>query len=89
MEPQDARERLQAQGWEYVENEEGGVVWQVQRNVTAKQAYTDHQVEWWMDEETEVSEEDGRGDGKGFLEKLQPGDVIALWARALVSGLRR
>lgn len=87
MEPASAREHLQAHGWDFVAADDGSLAWPVQRNVTATPTPKEHEVEWWLNEEVEASDEDGSGDGKGFVEKLQPGDVVALWARAMVRSL--
>ena len=46
----------------------------------------DYRVHWFADTRTEVEDPRAVGDGEGFLSVLKPGDKIALWARAEVSG---
>ncbi|KAF2806865.1 uncharacterized protein BDZ99DRAFT_465625 [Mytilinidion resinicola] len=59
-------------------------VWHIQRNMCASPQERTHEVEWREGSAFDPSL--GSGDGKGFCETLQPGDRIAIWARALYPG---
>lgn len=84
--PGEARGYLRGHGWDMVENEgDGDVVWRVHNNITACRTYKDYRVEWVAGVPTDVGDPRAMGDGKGFLEMLRSGDVVALWARAEVS----
>lgn len=82
--PADARGFLQQHGWDFVEHDQG-LTWKVHNNITAQEKYANHRVDWVAGMETEVENPDAMGDGRGFLERLTPGCIIALWARAEVS----
>jgi len=59
-------------------------VWRIQSNLCAYVSETTHEVEWREGQQFDPSP--GSGDGKYFLETLQPGDRIGVWARALYPG---
>ncbi|KAF2498268.1 hypothetical protein BU16DRAFT_615332 [Lophium mytilinum] len=59
-------------------------VWHIQRNMCASPQERTYEVEW-RDGST-FDPLPGSGDGQGFCETLQPGDRIAIWARALYPG---
>ncbi|KAI0379295.1 hypothetical protein F5Y04DRAFT_260119 [Hypomontagnella monticulosa] len=77
-----AREALRERGWEFVEAPDGSVAWRVCNNITARSEYRDYRVEWKRGVETEVEDERAVGKGEGFLELLEPGCCVVLWARA-------
>ncbi|KAJ8119875.1 hypothetical protein ONZ43_g3271 [Nemania bipapillata] len=79
--PPEARDHLEGQGWDMVEDN-GAVVWRVHNNVTASHEYRHYKVDWVAGVPTEVGDPRAMGDGEGFLELLRPNDVIVLWARA-------
>jgi len=61
--------------------------WHVQANKVANKDYLDYEIVW---DDREADEEenppDGRGLGNGFIDNLQPGDCVALWAGAQYPG---
>ncbi|KAJ7879351.1 hypothetical protein B0H13DRAFT_2543699 [Mycena leptocephala] len=65
-----------------VRDASGSSRWTVQRNVCVSNVYQQHTVTWGADNATTL----GAGDGEGFLEKLEPGDRIAVITRALHPG---
>jgi len=81
--PIEAREKLAAQGWDFVENR-NRVVWKVHNNITACADYNRYRVDWVLGVPAEIDDPRATGDGENFLELLQPGDRVALWARAEV-----
>ncbi|KAL0259730.1 hypothetical protein SLS55_005470 [Diplodia seriata] len=81
--PARAREALVERGWDFVEREDGGVVWKVCDGVTTSGEYRDRRVEWKRGVETQVGDEgEAVGRGEGFLERLTTGRIVVLWARA-------
>ncbi|EEU35566.1 uncharacterized protein NECHADRAFT_86792 [Fusarium vanettenii 77-13-4] len=80
--PAGARSHLNKLGWDFVEVEDGELTWTVCCNITASSEYRNYRVEWELDVEPEIDDEDAVGDGYGFLELLEPGCIVALWARA-------
>ncbi|KAH7054268.1 hypothetical protein B0J12DRAFT_777755 [Macrophomina phaseolina] len=100
--PDDARLLLRALGWDFVERvervevdgevgERRGVLWKLQANLVAGEAYRVHEGEWWkVGEERQREwggdENEGRGDGAGFADVLRPGDRVGVWARAMLPG---
>lgn len=83
--PVQARGALKKQGWDFVEREDGGVVWKVCDGVTTSGRYQDCRVEWKRGVETQVEDGSGVGKGDGFLETLTSTSIVVLWARAEVS----
>lgn len=86
--PGEARAALNGRGWDFVENDAddgGGVVWRVSMNMTACGGYRDYRVMWERGVETQVQDERAVGKGRGFLERLESGFVVLLWARGEVS----
>jgi hypothetical protein len=83
--PTSAGNRLREHGWDFVQADDGSVSWPVQYNICAKSEPKEHTVRWEVGKETEVLEGDGHYDGKDFLDQLQQGDRVVLWARARVS----
>ncbi|KAB2581147.1 hypothetical protein BFW01_g10788 [Lasiodiplodia theobromae] len=83
-EPAAARELLNALGWDFAKSEDGKVAWTVQCNRVAHRAPVDHEVCWRRHEcrAKPEGDDDGKGDGAGFLELMRPGDRVALWGRA-------
>lgn len=81
----NARESLLRYGWDFKFVDGDKCVWKVHNNVTAERRFREHNVRWVKGEKTLVWI--GMGSGKGFVENLQPGDLIVLWARAEVSYL--
>ncbi|KAI1382643.1 uncharacterized protein F4822DRAFT_101581 [Hypoxylon trugodes] len=81
-EPIDAREALREKGWDFVEAEDGCVMWRVCNNITALMEWRNYKVEWVRGVETMVKDEKAQGKGEGFLELLKPGCIVVLWARA-------
>lgn len=81
--PTEAREALRGLGWEFVQHD-GMDTWRVHNNITAQSKSSDYRVDWVLGLPTEVEDPLAMGDGQGFLEKLAPGCVVALWARAEV-----
>ncbi|OJD40289.1 ubiquitin-protein ligase [Diplodia corticola] len=80
--PGHARGALAEAGWDFVEGEEGSVVWKVCNNITAKDEYSDYVVEWGRGVAADAKDTEAVGKGKGFLERLDSGCVVVLWARA-------
>ncbi|KAF5632702.1 hypothetical protein F52700_6238 [Fusarium sp. NRRL 52700] len=78
----DAREDLRAQGWEFVEGENGRLSWKVCNNLTASSDFRNYKVEWRRDIVAAVDDERAIGTGEGFLQLLGPGCIVVLWARA-------
>ncbi|KAI1779215.1 hypothetical protein F4818DRAFT_403668 [Hypoxylon cercidicola] len=76
------RNDLNNKGWDLVEAEDGRVTWRVCNNLTASKPYRDYKVEWRRGVQTEVEDERAEGTGDGFLELLEPGFIVVLWARA-------
>lgn len=88
--PGEVRAALKGRGWDFVENADGmnadgRVVWRVGSNMTACGGYRDYRVKWERGVETQVWDERVTGKGQGFLERLESGFVVLLWARAEVS----
>lgn len=82
--PTEYEESLQELGWELVQHE-GRDSWKVHSNITAQSKSSDYRVDWVAGVSTEIKDPRAMGDGQGFLEKLAPGCIVALWARAGVS----
>ncbi|KAF4537441.1 S-phase kinase-associated protein 1a [Lasiodiplodia theobromae] len=80
--PVQARGALMRQGWDFVEREDGGVVWKVCNSVTTSGRYQDCKVEWKRGVEMQVEDESAAGKGDGFLETLTSSYNVVLWARA-------
>ena len=59
---------------------EGSHSWFLQANNMASKTEATHEIVWGREGEWEGGE--GAGNGEGFVKKLQPGDRIAVWARA-------
>ncbi|KAJ8089244.1 hypothetical protein PM082_014492 [Marasmius tenuissimus] len=82
-----ARHMLLDNGLQFRSAGDNKVVWKVHNNITARSEPREYRVEWAAGEKVDLTEERegmevGIGDGEGFIECLQPGDRIALWARA-------
>ncbi|PHH72041.1 hypothetical protein CDD80_4818 [Ophiocordyceps camponoti-rufipedis] len=80
--PDLAREAFNDRGWDFVYKENGKVTWRVANNLTACSDDRDYRVEWRRGVETVRESKKAQGGGKGFLERLQAGDMVVLWARA-------
>ncbi|KAI2465964.1 hypothetical protein F4781DRAFT_372075 [Annulohypoxylon bovei var. microspora] len=80
--PQSARTALRAQGWDFVEKEDGGVTWKLFNNITASSEYRTYTAEWTRGVQTEETDERVMGSGEGFIELLEPNHIVVLWARA-------
>ncbi|KAF5668245.1 ubiquitin ligase [Fusarium denticulatum] len=78
----DAREDLRAQGWEFVEGENGRLSWRVCNNLTASSEFRNYTVEWRRNIVAAAEDERAIGNGEGFLQLLGPGCIVVLWARA-------
>ncbi|XXH00883.1 hypothetical protein Hte_007234 [Hypoxylon texense] len=76
-----SKEDLANQGWEFVQGEGGRISWKVCNNITARIEYRNYLVEWKKGSPTGINEE-GKGNGDGFLELVEPGCIVVLWARA-------
>lgn len=85
-----AAEDLKEKGWEFVKTDDGEVSWRVCNNIKEKKKIRAYKVEWSSGGYTEAEKRRGLEKGKGeeFLEKLKPGSIFVLWARAEVSNLR-
>jgi len=62
--------------------------WYLQGNVVASPLAQEYNITWvksWKDMHTPGSTGLGYGNGRGFVDELQTGDVIGIWARAKVS----
>lgn len=82
--PETARPVLAALGYTFVEaGGDSGPAWFVQRNRVARAEFARYHVEWSTDGAVLPP---GSGAGAGFLEALRPGDVVALWMRAMYPG---
>ncbi|KAM4055923.1 hypothetical protein HRG_002849 [Hirsutella rhossiliensis] len=79
---ESARQALRDKGWDFVETEDGQITWRVCSNITARSDYRNYRVEWQRGVKTEVDDERAVGKGEGFLELLEPGCIVVLWARA-------
>ncbi|OTA67908.1 hypothetical protein K449DRAFT_430014 [Hypoxylon sp. EC38] len=79
---ESARSDLNEQGWDFVQREDRQLTWRTCNNITAQREYQDYWVEWIRRVETEVEDERAKGKGEGFLELLEPGFIVVLWARA-------
>ncbi|KAF4592484.1 ubiquitin-protein ligase [Ophiocordyceps camponoti-floridani] len=80
--PHLAREAFNDRGWDFVYKENGKVTWRVSNNLTARSHDRDYRVEWRRGVDTVRESKEAQGGGKGFLERLRPGDMVVLWARA-------
>lgn len=60
--------------------------WWLQGNKFAS-GFLDYEVVWTLDANEQIAPigETGRGDGEGFVEAIRRGDIIAVWARTVVS----
>ncbi|XXH02625.1 hypothetical protein Hte_009004 [Hypoxylon texense] len=76
------RKDLRRMGWDFVEAEDGRITWKVCHNITASGKYRNYRVEWKKGVQTAGVDETAVGRGEGFLELLQPGFIVVLWARA-------
>ncbi|EIW51742.1 uncharacterized protein TRAVEDRAFT_75541 [Trametes versicolor FP-101664 SS1] len=82
--PETARPLLTSLGYTFVEaGADSGPAWFVQRNRVARGKFARYHVEWSTDGAVLPP---GSGPGAGFLEALRPGDVVALWMRAMYPG---
>lgn len=85
-----ANKHFAKRGFEMVSRSLGGDVsvwtWHVQNNRCAENEKKEHIVSWEVGVEEDEAELrfNKRGNGEGFLETLQVGDVVALWAVAQV-----
>ncbi|KAK2612299.1 hypothetical protein QQS21_001725 [Conoideocrella luteorostrata] len=77
-----ARDALHERGWTFVVSQDGSITWRVCNNVTAEENHRNYRVEWARGVPTQVENELAEGKGEGFLELLQPGCIVVLWARA-------
>ncbi|KAI0833059.1 hypothetical protein F5Y06DRAFT_280711, partial [Hypoxylon sp. FL0890] len=77
-----SREYFNQRGWDFVQRKDGQITWRVCTNILAQKKYRNYRVEWRRGVRTEAEDELGKGNGEGFLELLEPGSVIILWARA-------
>jgi hypothetical protein len=82
--PTHAQETLREHGWGFVQYK-GRDSWRVHNNITAQEYYRAYRVDWEAGASTAIEDPLAMGDGQGFLERLAPGCVVALWARAEVS----
>jgi hypothetical protein len=64
------------------EGNEGCYAWYLQGNRVADETPTIYSVTWSKFGEPIIGP--GAGDGKGFIEMLQPGDRIVVWGRTKV-----
>ncbi|KAI1100263.1 hypothetical protein F4804DRAFT_319486 [Jackrogersella minutella] len=55
---------------------------EVFNNITAQEEHHNYMVDWVRGVETDVEHHRAIGNGRGFLELLQSGDIVVLWARA-------
>ncbi|KAI0672743.1 hypothetical protein C8Q78DRAFT_677041 [Trametes maxima] len=88
-EPGDVQGPLEEAGYTLVVRPgSDSFAWTVQRNRVAKGAFTKYQVEWAATETLDAGDArlNGYGTGDGFIEALRPGDMVALWMRALYPG---
>jgi hypothetical protein len=73
-------------GFKFVNNTH----WLVQRNLCAGREFLEHVVEWKSESTKDMGDDEypsnGAGSGRNFVNTLQRGDRIAVWARAFVSG---
>lgn len=84
--PETARPVLASLGYTFVEaGGDSGPAWFVQRNRVARAGFARYHIEWSIDDALAVLPP-GSGPGAGFLEALRPGDVVALWMRAMYPG---
>ena len=77
----DAREVLHQRGWDIVEHN-GKSMWKIYNNKNTLRGIICKRVTWVTGISTKVGNSLAVGDGAGFLETLEEGDRIALWARA-------
>ncbi|PIL24422.1 hypothetical protein GSI_14176 [Ganoderma sinense ZZ0214-1] len=75
-------------GWSLVPAEGGKVSWDIQSNKVAGKDYGRYTVEWRAGEpaDADLAKGRGEGDGKGFIDALQPGDRVGLLMRAQFPG---
>ncbi|KAK0638418.1 SKP1-like protein 11 [Lasiodiplodia hormozganensis] len=83
-----AAEDLKEKGWELVKTDDGEVSWTVRNNIKEKKKIRAYKFEWSSGGYTEAEKRRGLEKGKGeeFLEKLKPGSIVVLWARAEEQG---
>lgn len=81
------RNDLRDKGWDFVEAEDGRITWRMCNIIMASSMYRDYRVEWARGGQEELEDERTIGTGEGFLELLEPGFIVVLWARAEVSVL--
>ncbi|KAG7087704.1 hypothetical protein E1B28_013651 [Marasmius oreades] len=84
-----ARDYLRQHGWDFKFGDGDNLkyTWKVHHNVTAMNEFREYNVRWVKGEKMLVVPEGegmgiGIGDGEGFVESLQPGNMVLLWARA-------
>ncbi|KAF9265072.1 hypothetical protein L218DRAFT_957744 [Marasmius fiardii PR-910] len=82
-----ARHFLRLHGWDFKFVNGDKYTWKVHHNITAQSDFGEYNVHWIKGEKTLIREEQkgmgiGIGNGEGFVESLQQGDLIVLWARA-------
>lgn len=82
-----SRNDLRERGWDFVQAADGRIAWKVCNNITASNQYRDYRVEWRRGFQAEDVDEMAVGRGEGFLELLEPGFIVVLWARAQVREL--
>ncbi|KAJ7718277.1 hypothetical protein B0H16DRAFT_1797742 [Mycena metata] len=70
-----------------VKDAKGSARWMIQKNLRASDEFRQHTVTWEVPVGSASSATDtGAGDGAGFIERLTPGDCIAVVVRALYPG---
>ncbi|PFH56041.1 hypothetical protein XA68_17146 [Ophiocordyceps unilateralis] len=79
-----ARQALNDRGWDFVQTKDGQMTWRVCHNFTTTMPLleVDHEVKWERGVKTVVEDDRAKENGEGFLELLQTGDKVVLWARA-------
>ncbi|EMD93607.1 hypothetical protein COCC4DRAFT_21694 [Bipolaris maydis ATCC 48331] len=83
---ESAREMLNEKGWDFVYSDNGEFTWRVCNNITAQREFQDYRNEWRRSVDTVVQDPRALGEGKGFLDLLEPGHLVVLWARAEYGG---
>ncbi|OJD28630.1 uncharacterized protein BKCO1_1320001 [Diplodia corticola] len=80
--PEEAREELVEEGWDFVESADGRVAWVVWRNGAAAGEFEDCKVEWKWGVDTSENDRGRAGNGVGFMDALEASCIVVLWARA-------
>ncbi|KAF2137710.1 uncharacterized protein K452DRAFT_301685 [Aplosporella prunicola CBS 121167] len=91
--PTEFAELIHDLGWEMMVDESSNLrLWHLQRNKAEFSEWQRHVITWSRDTKPvpdtkpDPEENDGIQNGEGFVEILQPGDRIGVWARAQHSG---